>query len=125
MKKLLVLILALSMVFVFGCKKAENAQKTTDAQKQVESEAVSDTEKENSSEEKTANETENTEEKAEAPKDVKTEHIKEPEDIQHTNELEVLIDEFNNTTDPKRRAELQELLGDFFNQFEGTTVNAE
>ncbi len=122
MKKLLVLILALSMIFVTGCKKPEDTQNPAGTEKQADTVVTPDTEEKDVSEETP----EVTPEKSkEAPSKVETEHIEKPEDIQNTNELEVLIDEFNNTTDPERREELQELLGEFFNKFEGTTVTAE
>lgn len=114
MKKLLALLLVLSMLFVFGC--AKNEDKATSGENDVNTEAVE-------------NDASKDGEKAEAKKEekkepVKTDHIKEADDIETGDELTSLIEEINDEkTSPERKAELLELVGEFLSGAEGQTVS--
>ncbi len=114
MKKLLMLFLALSMVFVFGCKKQETAKEPADTEVKTEETA----EKEN------IDETSEKEEKKEEKKEpVNVENIKKAEDITTADELTALIEESNDPeTSPERKEELLELIGEFLSGMEGQTI---
>lgn len=118
MKKILIFALALSvMTFASGCKKADNkADDTKDAPTSAEVVQADGAEQEVPS-----SETGNTADESSEKIDVSD--VEAPEDISDTATLEALIEEFNDpNTSPERRAELQILLGDFFDMMEGETV---
>lgn len=117
MKKLLVLILALSLTFTAGCKKAEEKKDSP----VKENSAVTESGKE-------VNENQPAEKKAEEKKpsaNVDTKSIKSAEDIKTTDQLEALINETNEeSTDPQRKEEVLEILGEYLNSIEGEVITA-
>ena len=123
MKNLLIAILTLSVLFVSGCSNSDTKEKEPKDNK-TKTEAPVDKKKdvEASKEAAPAPETAPAPEAAPAP-DIAPEDIKKPEEIQSGNNLEALINEFNDpNTTPERREELRLLLGDFFSMFEGETI---
>ena len=106
MKKIIALLLVLSMLFVFGCaSKEDNAS--------VDKAAETQTSQNDASEE--------AEKEEKAP--VETDHIKEADDIETGDELTALIEEINDEkTSPERKAELLELVGEFLGGMEGQAV---
>ena len=147
MKRILILLMALSIFFVTGCgKKAEvnnkkdnSGAKTETVDKKAHEEKAADGNKATSEEkapvkkeQPATNKAETKEEskpanedKATAKSDVQEAQTPQEAPTIGGTDLESAIDEFNNTEDPKRREELREELEDFFAMFEGETVTAE
>ncbi len=112
MKKILALLLVLAVVFVSGCSKQTEEPATESNEAKTEN---AETEK--------AKDGETSEPAEEKKEPVKTEHIKEAEDIKTGDELTALIEEINDeNTSAERKAELLEVVGEFLGGMEGQSV---